>query len=111
MEAHGLEVTSKLGRPEPIFVEHFRFLKQVARGTPKITIPSPSILHFRGGRGAIDSASYPDLDRFFSDLAKVYRAEIHDLGDAGCEYLQIDDTNFAYLCDPGIRDRCGRGTG
>jgi 5-methyltetrahydropteroyltriglutamate--homocysteine methyltransferase len=105
MEAHGLEVISKLARPTPIFVEDFRFLKQVARGTPKITIPSPSILHFRGGRAAIDSASYPDLDTFFADLAKVYQAEIHDLGEAGCEYLQIDDTNFAYLCDPGIREQ------
>jgi 5-methyltetrahydropteroyltriglutamate--homocysteine methyltransferase len=105
MEAHGLEVTSELGRPTPIFVDHFRFLKQVARGTPKITIPSPSILHFRGGRAAIDSASYPSLDRFFSDLAKAYQAEIQDLAEAGCEYLQIDDTNFAYLCDPAIREQ------
>jgi 5-methyltetrahydropteroyltriglutamate--homocysteine methyltransferase len=105
MEAHGLEVTGKLERPAPIFVDHFRFLKQIARGTPKITIPSPSILHFRGGRAAIDSAAYPDLDQFFADLAKVYQAEIHDLAAAGCEYLQIDDTNFAYLCDPGIREQ------
>jgi 5-methyltetrahydropteroyltriglutamate--homocysteine methyltransferase len=105
MEAHGLEVTGKIERSAPIFVEHFRFLKHVARGTPKITIPSPSILHFRGGRAAIDSDAYPDLDSFFADLAGVYRAEIHDLGAAGCEYLQIDDTNFAYLCDPGIREQ------
>jgi 5-methyltetrahydropteroyltriglutamate--homocysteine methyltransferase len=105
MEAHGLEITSKLERPTPIFVDHFRFLKDVAKVTPKITIPSPSILHFRGGRAAIDSASYPSLDRFFSDLAKVYQAEIHDLAAAGCEYLQIDDTNFAYLCDLGIREQ------
>lgn len=105
MEAHGLEVTGKLGRPKPIFVEHFRFLKRIAKVTPKITIPSPSILHFRGGRAAIDLASYPDLESFFSDLAAVYRAEIRDLGAAGCEYLQIDDTNFAYLCDLGIREQ------
>ncbi len=105
MEAHGLEVTGKLERPTPIFVDHFRFLKDVAKVTPKITIPSPSILHFRGGRAAIDSVSYPALDRFYSDLAKVYQAEIHDLAEAGCEYLQIDDTNFAYLCDLGIREQ------
>ena len=105
MEAHGLEVTSKLERSAPIFVEHFRFLKEVARATPKITIPSPSILHFRGGRAAIDSGTYPGLEPFFADLTKAYRAEIHDLGEAGCEYLQIDDTNFAYLCDLGIREQ------
>jgi 5-methyltetrahydropteroyltriglutamate--homocysteine methyltransferase len=105
MEAHGLEVIGKIERPAPIFAEHFRYLKQVAKSTPKITIPSPSILHFRGGRAAIDSAAYPDLEEFFSDLAKAYAAEIRDLAAAGCEYLQIDDTNFAYLCDAGLREQ------
>ncbi len=103
MEAHGLEVTGKIARQAPIFVEHFRYLRQAAKVTPKITIPSPSILHFRGGRAAINAAAYPDLEEFFCDLAQVYAAEIGDLADAGCEYLQIDDTNFAYLCDLGIR--------
>jgi 5-methyltetrahydropteroyltriglutamate--homocysteine methyltransferase len=105
MEAHGLEVVGKLERPAPIFVDHFRYLKGVAKRTPKITIPSPSILHFRGGRAAIDADAYPDLKEFFSDLAKAFAAEIHDLAAAGCEYLQIDDTNFAYLCDAGICDQ------
>jgi 5-methyltetrahydropteroyltriglutamate--homocysteine methyltransferase len=105
MEAHGLEVVGKVERLEPIFVDHFRYLKRVAKATPKITIPSPSILHFRGGRAAIDADAYPDLEEFFSDLAKAYAAEIRDLADAGCKYLQIDDTNFAYLCDLGIRDQ------
>jgi 5-methyltetrahydropteroyltriglutamate--homocysteine methyltransferase len=105
LEAHGLEVTGKVGRPTPIFVNHFRYLKQVARAKPKITIPSPSILHFRGGRASIDAAAYPDLGKFFSDLGNAYAAEIRDLADAGCEYLQIDDTNFAYLCDLGIREQ------
>jgi 5-methyltetrahydropteroyltriglutamate--homocysteine methyltransferase len=105
MEAHGLEVIGKLDRPAPIFVDHFRYLKQVAKVQAKNTIPSPSILHFRGGRAAIDAAAYPDLEEFFSDLAKVYSAEIRDLAAAGCEYLQIDDTNFAYLCDLGIREQ------
>src|SRR5580704_4812736 len=105
MEAHGLEVVGKIDRPAPIFVEHFRYLKTVAKGTPKITIPSPSILHFRGGRAAINAAAYPDLEEFFSDLATAYSAEVRDLAAAGCEYLQIDDTNFAYLCDAGIRDQ------
>ena len=102
MEAHGLEVVGKIGRPGPIFVDHFRYLKGVAKRTPKITIPSPSILHFRGGRAAISAEAYPDLEEFFADLASAFAAEIRDLATAGCEYLQIDDTNFAYLCDPGI---------
>jgi 5-methyltetrahydropteroyltriglutamate--homocysteine methyltransferase len=105
MEAHGLEVVGKIGRPGAIFVDHFRYLKQVARAAPKITIPSPSILHFRGGRAAINAAAYPDLEEFFADLAKVYAEEIQALAEAGCEYVQIDDTNFAYLCDVGIRDQ------
>jgi 5-methyltetrahydropteroyltriglutamate--homocysteine methyltransferase len=105
MEAHGLEVTGKIKRPAPIFVDHFRYLKSLAKGTPKITIPSPSILHFRGGRAAIDADAYPDLEEFFADLATAFAAEIRDLADAGCEYLQIDDTNFAYLCDAGIREQ------
>ncbi len=102
MEAHGLEVVGRIGRPAPIFVDHFRYLQGVATRTPKLTIPSPSILHFRGGRAAIDAEAYPDLEEFFADLASAFAAEIADLADAGCEYLQIDDTNFAYLCDPGI---------
>jgi 5-methyltetrahydropteroyltriglutamate--homocysteine methyltransferase len=105
MEAHGLEVTGKLSRPKPIFVDHFRYLKSVAKSTPKLTIPSPSILHFRGGREAIDAHAYPEVEEFFADLANVYAQEIGDLAAAGCEYLQIDDTNFAYLCDPHIREQ------
>jgi 5-methyltetrahydropteroyltriglutamate--homocysteine methyltransferase len=80
-------------------------LREVARATPKITIPSPSILHFRGGRAAIDAIAYPDLEEFFSDLARAYAAEVRDLAEAGCNYLQVDDTNFAYLCDLGIREQ------
>ena len=97
-----LAVTGRIGRPEPIFVDHFRFLKSIARVTPKITIPSPTLLHFRGGRDSIDRSAYPDLDTFFADVAAVYRAEIRDLAAAGCRYLQIDDVNFAYLCDPRV---------
>jgi 5-methyltetrahydropteroyltriglutamate--homocysteine methyltransferase len=100
---HSMRVTGKLGRPNPIFVDDFKFLKTVTKETPKITIPSPSILHFRGGRDAIDSTAYPDMSGFYDDLAAVYRAEIADLADAGCRYLQIDETNFAYLCDPDLR--------
>ncbi len=99
-----LRVTGKLSRPRPIFVDHFRFLCSVARAVPKLTIPSPSLLHFRGGRQAVDERAYPDLEEFYSDLAHVYAEEIADLADAGCRYLQIDEVNFAYLCDPRLRE-------
>jgi 5-methyltetrahydropteroyltriglutamate--homocysteine methyltransferase len=98
-----LRVAGKLSRPAGIFVDDFKFLKSVARATPKITIPSPTIVHFRGGRDAIDANAYPDMDVFYDDLADVYRAEIRDLADAGCRYLQIDEVNLAYLCDPELR--------
>jgi len=98
-----LKVTGKLARPHGIFVDDFRFLKSVARGTPKITIPSPTTMHFRGGRDAVDAKAYPDMDDFYADLARVYREEIHDLAQAGCRYLQIDEVNLAYLCDPELR--------
>jgi len=100
-----LAVTGKLGRPHPIFVDHFKFLKSIAKATPKQTIPSPSILHFRGGRGGIDAKAYPDMAQFYADLARVYAEEIADLGAAGCRYLQIDEVNFAYLCDPKLREQ------
>jgi 5-methyltetrahydropteroyltriglutamate--homocysteine methyltransferase len=100
----GVKITGRLARPHPIFVEDFKFLKSTARATPKITIPSPSVLHFRGGRKAIDTAAYPDIDEFYADLARVYSEEIRDLADAGCRYLQIDEVNMAFLCDPKLRD-------
>ena len=75
----------------------------IAHATPKITIPSPTVMHFRGGREAIDSAAYPDLADFYDDLARLYREEIADFGRAGCRYLQIDEVNLAYLCDPELR--------
>jgi len=101
----GLRVEGKLARPHGIFVEHFKFVKSVARVLPKQTIPSPTILHFRGGRAAIDRTAYPEMDGFFADLARVYSEEIADLAAAGCRYLQIDETNFAYLCDPELREQ------
>jgi 5-methyltetrahydropteroyltriglutamate--homocysteine methyltransferase len=100
-----LAVVGKLARPKPIFVDHFKFVQSVTKVTPKLTIPSPSILHFRGGRDAIDRAAYPDLDAFYADLARVYSEEVRDLAVAGCRYLQIDEVNFAYLCDPKLRDQ------
>lgn len=103
-----LNVTGKLGRPDNgVALEDFKFLKSVvSRGnTPKICIPSPSMLHFRGGRDGIDQKAYPDMDNFFADLAHIYQQEIADLYEAGCRYLQLDDTNLAYLCDPEHRER------
>ncbi len=100
---HMVQVTGPLSRPAPIFVDDFRFLKSVTRQTPKITIPSPSIMHFRGGREAISTQAYPDMAEFYADLGRVYREEINDLAAAGCRYLQIDEVNFAYLCDPALR--------
>src|SRR5580693_5923147 len=98
-----LRVAGKLSRPNGIFVDDFKFLTSVAKATPKITIPSPTIVHFRGGREAIDAKAYPEMDAFYDDLADVYRAEIRDLAAAGCRYLQIDEVNLAYLCDPELR--------
>jgi 5-methyltetrahydropteroyltriglutamate--homocysteine methyltransferase len=98
-----MQVVGKLGRPEPIFVDDFKFLASVTRVMPKITIPTPTILHFRGGREAIDAKAYPDMGLFYDDLARVYREEIADLAAAGCRYLQIDEVNLAYLCDPELR--------
>jgi len=100
-----LAVRGKLARPRPIFVDHFKFLKSAATVVPKLTIPSPSILHFRGGREAIDRRAYPDLGAFYTDLARVYSEEVRDLAAAGCRYLQIDEVNFAYLCDPKLREQ------
>jgi len=103
MTPPGFRIEGKLHRPKPIFLEHFRFLKSVCNVTPKITVPSPSNLHFRGGRQMVDAKAYPEMAAFFDDLAGVYREEIADLAAAGCRYLQIDEVNFAYLCDPSLR--------
>ncbi len=101
----GIRVTGKLARPKPIMRDDFNFLKSVAKAMPKLTIPSPSTMHFRGGRGAIDERAYPDLAGFYADLGRIYAEEIADLGAAGCTYLQIDEVNLAYLCDPKLRDQ------
>jgi 5-methyltetrahydropteroyltriglutamate--homocysteine methyltransferase len=96
-------VTDKLRHVQDIQTVDFKFLKSVSTKTPKVTIPSPTMVHFRGGRKGIDITAYPDLDEFFEDLARVYREEITSLYNAGCRYIQLDDTNLAYLCDPQIR--------
>jgi len=98
-----LAVTGKLKHTQNIQVDDFNYLKSQVSATPKVSIPSPTMVHFRGGRAAIDIDSYPDMDEFFEDLAQVYRDEINALYGAGCRYIQMDDTNLAYLCDPKMR--------
>lgn len=98
-----LSVTGKLKHVKDIQVEDFKYLQSIVTQTPKVTIPSPTMIHFRGGRKSIDIHSYPDMDEFFHDLAAAYREEIDHLYQAGLRYLQLDDTNLAYLCDPKMR--------
>jgi 5-methyltetrahydropteroyltriglutamate--homocysteine methyltransferase len=98
-----LTVTGKLRRSRPLMAEPFRFLQSVTMRTAKLCIPSPSMLHVRGGRPAIDRTAYPELDEFWADAGQAYREEIRDLAAAGCSYLQLDDVSFAYLCDEKIR--------
>ncbi|MGH3439303.1 MAG: 5-methyltetrahydropteroyltriglutamate--homocysteine S-methyltransferase [Sciscionella sp.] len=94
-------VTSRINLDHTIFGEHFSFLRQQATAaTPKLTIPSPSMLHYRGGRAAIDETVYPDMEQFWADLSAAYAAELRNLADLGCTYLQFDDTSLAYLNDP-----------
>jgi len=80
-------------------LDHFRFLRDHTKATPKMTIPSPSVLHFRGGRRAVSRDIYPDMEEFYHDLALAYRGAVHAFADAGCRYLQLDEVNLAYLCD------------
>ncbi|KAK0710455.1 hypothetical protein B0T21DRAFT_376633 [Apiosordaria backusii] len=108
-------VSGKLGHPNAIQVEDYKFVEgEVAKipwnkegkkkVTTKVCIPSPTMVHFRGGRDAISTEAYPELDPdFFDDLVKVYQEEIADLYQAGCRFVQLDDTNLAYLCDEGMR--------
>src|SRR5690606_18184185 len=99
-----MRVVASLRHARSIQGDDFDFLKSVTARTPKVCIPSPSMLHFRGGRQAISAAVYPELDAFYADLAAAYRAEVQDLAARGCRYLQLDDTNLAHLCDDAIRE-------
>ena len=96
--------TRHLERSRGIETDNFKYLASVTTRTPKLSIPSPTILHMRGGRDAVDKQTYPDMEAFFSDLAQVYREEIRALADLGCTYLQLDDPNMAYLCDEKMRE-------
>jgi 5-methyltetrahydropteroyltriglutamate--homocysteine methyltransferase len=99
-----LRVTGKLGAfsSHPM-LEHFKFVKERTRVLPKMTIPSPSSLHFRYGRDAVPESLYPRMDDFYRDLGQTYRQAVRAFADAGCRYLQLDEVNFAYLCDPKLR--------
>jgi 5-methyltetrahydropteroyltriglutamate--homocysteine methyltransferase len=99
-----MQVTGKVRHDKPIQRADFEFLRSVTSRTPKVSIPSPTMLHFRGGRNAISTQAYPDLDGFYADVAAGYADELQSLGDAGCRYVQFDDTNLAYLCDEKMRD-------
>ncbi|RYP60991.1 hypothetical protein DL770_009876 [Monosporascus sp. CRB-9-2] len=108
-----LVVVDKISHPKPIQVDDFKFLESqmaAAAGSSaerkvsaKVCIPSPTMLHFRNSRETIDAAAYPVLDPFFDDVARVYQEELADLYRAGARFVQLDDTNLAYLCDPQMR--------
>ncbi|MBI3756511.1 MAG: 5-methyltetrahydropteroyltriglutamate--homocysteine S-methyltransferase [Deltaproteobacteria bacterium] len=97
-------VKSKLGRSRGITTTSFAFLKSVVSRTAKLCVPSPTLVHFRGGRNAIDKTAYPEMETFFDDLARVYNDEFQELKRLGGAYVQIDDTNLAFLCDPRLRE-------
>jgi len=103
-----LRVTGKLGAfsGHPM-LEHFKYVKEHTRLVPKMTIPSPSSLHFRYGRDAVPESIYPDMREFYRDLGQTYRRAVRAFADAGCRYLQLDEVNFAYLCDPKLRMQVG----
>jgi 5-methyltetrahydropteroyltriglutamate--homocysteine methyltransferase len=106
-ESAALKVRDRVTLTDTIFGDAFRFLRETVSPaqTPKLTIPSPSMVHYRGGRAAIDPEVYPHLDAFWSDLTGAYAEEVRRLGDLGCTYLQLDDTSLAYLNDPQQRAR------
>jgi 5-methyltetrahydropteroyltriglutamate--homocysteine methyltransferase len=103
-ETAALSVHDRITLPETIFAGDFVALtKMTSTATPKLTIPSPSMVHYRGGRAALDPAVYPDIDGFWTDLSHAYATEVASLGALGCTYLQFDDTSLAYLNDPAQR--------
>jgi 5-methyltetrahydropteroyltriglutamate--homocysteine methyltransferase len=106
-----MQVAGKIRLEHTIFEDDFRYLQsQVQTATPKLTIPSPNMVHYRGGPAAIDTATYPDLEQFWTDLSAAYAEQVRRLGALGCGYLQLDDTSLAYLNDPAQRaEIAGRG--
>jgi 5-methyltetrahydropteroyltriglutamate--homocysteine methyltransferase len=100
LPGHIVRVEGKLKRSKGIFTEHFSFLKGLTSRTPKISLPSPTMLHFWGGRAAIDPKVYPDIEEFWDDAVRIWVAEIQALHQLGCTYVQIDDVTFPLICDP-----------
>jgi methionine synthase II (cobalamin-independent) len=108
-ESAALRVGDRIRLGETIFGDAFSFLAETVRQsadgmTPKLTIPSPSMVHYRGGRAAIDDGVYPDLEEFWTDLSAAYAEQLRRMADLGCTYLQLDDTSLAYLNDPKQRE-------
>ena len=100
-----MRVVDKVRHAKDIQLADFQYLKSQTSRTPKVTIPSPTMLHFRGGRAGISKAHYPELEpAFYEDVAEAYGAELRSLAEAGCNYVQMDDTNLAYLCDDKMRE-------
>ena len=99
-----LRVMDRIGFSGHPMIEHFRFLQANTNRVAKMTIPGPSMLHYRGGRKMMNLGVYPDMDRFYADLGEAYRRAVRAFYDAGCRYLQLDDISFAYLCDPEQRE-------
>jgi len=97
-----LKIVGKIRLAKSIERDNFAFLESVTKRTAKLTIPSPTML-LRGGRGAVSESAYPDLEVYFQDIVQVYADELKAVGEAGCTYVQFDDTNFAYLCDQKMR--------
>jgi 5-methyltetrahydropteroyltriglutamate--homocysteine methyltransferase len=100
---NSLEVHSKIGNPNGVMLDHFKYLNENTNVTAKFCIPSPSLAYHRGGRELINRDVYPDVEAFWEDLAQAYRDEVRHLYAAGCRYLQFDDTTFAMLCDPKVQ--------
>ena len=101
LKPKGLRVVGRIGfSGQHPFLDHYRFVKDNTTRVAKMTIPSPSMLHYRGGRKVINAGVYPDMEQFYHDLGQAYHGAVRAFYDAGCRYLQLDDVSFAYLCDP-----------
>jgi 5-methyltetrahydropteroyltriglutamate--homocysteine methyltransferase len=108
--AKALRITGKVAFSDHPMIDHFRFVKENTDRVAKMTIPGPSMLHYRGGRKMMNMGVYPEMGAFYADVGAAYNKAVHAFYDAGCRYLQLDDISFAYLCDPDQREMLrGRG--
>src|SRR6516164_2101814 len=101
----GIKISEKVEFAGHQQIEHFRFLKAHCQVVPKMCIPAPSTFHFRQGRALVSKDVYPDVDQFFADVGAAWRKAIRAFYDAGCRYLQLDDTAWAMMCDPNEREQ------